>query len=279
MMIHIDSFSFTYAATTSPALEGINLDIPSGQFCGIVGPNGAGKSTLCFALSGFVPHFYKGIYDGEVIVGGKKIVETSLSQLAGEIGLVFQNPFNQISGARFTVREEVAFGLENLAVPREEMQERLEQVLEQTGLTDLADRSPYTLSGGQQQRLAIASMLVMRPKILVLDEPTSQLDPLGTKEVFEVLRELVKHGETTVILTEHKLERLASFVDRVIVLHDGQIIDDGTPRSVLTSHQIDKYGVPQTRYTRAARLANELGKVPQNRRLPVTLEQAVEFFQ
>lgn len=279
MMIHIDSFSFTYAATTSPALEGINLDIPSGQFCGIVGPNGAGKSTLCFALSGFVPHFYKGIYDGEVIVGGRKIAETALSQLAGEIGLVFQNPFNQISGARFTVREEVAFGLENLAVPREEMQERLEQVLEQTGLTDLADRSPYTLSGGQQQRLAIASMLVMRPKILVLDEPTSQLDPLGTKEVFEVLRELVKQGETTVILTEHKLERLASFVDRVIVLHDGQIIDDGTPRSVLTSHQIDEYGVPQTRYTRAARLANELGKVPQNRRLPVTLEQAVEFFQ
>lgn len=279
MMIHIDSFSFTYAATTSPALKGINLEIPAGQFCGIVGPNGAGKSTLCFVLSGFVPHFYKGMYDGQVIVGGRKIAETALSQLAGEVGLVFQNPFNQISGARFTVREEVAFGPENLAVPREEMRERLEQVLEQTGLTDLADRSPYTLSGGQQQRLAIASMLVMRPKILVLDEPTSQLDPLGTKEVFEVLRELVKQGETTVILTEHKLERLANFVDRVIVLHDGRIIDDGVPREVLTSKYIGEYGVPQTRYTRAARLASELGKAPRDRRLPVTLEQAVEYFQ
>jgi energy-coupling factor transporter ATP-binding protein EcfA2 len=278
-MIHIDSFSFTYATAISQALRGINLVIPAGQFCGIVGPNGAGKSTLCYALSGFVPHFYRGIYDGQVIVGGRKMTETALSQLAGEIGLVFQNPFNQISGARFTVREEVAFGLENLAVPREEMQERVAQVLEQTGLSDLADRSPYTLSGGQQQRLAIASMLVMRPKLLVLDEPTSQLDPLGTKEIFVVLHELVKQGETTVILTEHKLERLASSVDRVIVLHDGQIIDDGPPQKVLTSQHIGEYGVPQTRYTRAARLASELGKVPQDRRLPVTLEQAVEYFQ
>ncbi len=279
MMIHIESFSFTYSATITPALREINLDIPSGQFCGIVGPNGAGKSTLCYALSGFIPHFYKGNYDGQVIAGGREIAETALSQLAGEIGLVFQNPFNQISGARFTVREEVVFGLENLAVPRTEMHERLEQVLEQTGLSGLADRSPYTLSGGQQQRLAIASMLVMRPKILVLDEPTSQLDPLGTKEVFTVLRELAKQSDTTVVLTEHKLERLANFVDRVIVLHDGQIVDDGAPREVLTSQNIRVYGVGQTRYTRAAQLASDLGKVPPERKLPVTLQQAVEYFQ
>jgi energy-coupling factor transport system ATP-binding protein len=278
-VIRIQDFSYIYPGTLHPALQDINLQIPEGQFCGIVGANGAGKSTLCYALTGFIPHFYRGDIEGQVWVAGKDVGEMPLGELAGEIGLVFQNPFNQISGARFTVREEVAFGLENLAVPRDEMLERVDLALEQAGLAGYEDRSPFALSGGQQQRLAIASMFVMRPKVLVLDEPTSQLDPLGTKEIFTILRELAMLGDTTVVLTEHKLEWLATFADRAVVVHEGRIVADGSPQEVLTSSSIETYGVRQTRYTRAARMATERAEMPTERTLPVTLEQAVKFFQ
>jgi energy-coupling factor transport system ATP-binding protein len=278
-VIRIQDFSYTYPGTLHPALKEINLQSPIGQFCGIVGANGAGKSTLCYALTGFIPHFYHGDIEGHARVAGRDVAETPLGELAGEIGLVFQNPFNQISGARFTVREEVAFGLENLGVPRDEMLARVDLALEQAGLAGYEDRSPFALSGGQQQRLAIASMLVMQPKVLVLDEPTSQLDPVGTKEIFTILRELAMLGDTTVVLTEHKLEWLATFADRVVVVHEGRIVADGSPREVLTSPSIELYGIRQTRYTRAASMAVERAKMPSDRTLPVTLEQAVEFFQ
>jgi energy-coupling factor transport system ATP-binding protein len=279
MMIRVEFLTYTYPDRTAPALHEIDLQIPSGQFCGIIGPNGAGKSTLCYTLTGFIPHFYRGTCEGRVMVAGTDLSKTPLSALAGEVGLVFQNPFNQITGSRYTVREEIAFGLENLAVPREEMIARVEEALEQAGLTSLGDRSPYTLSGGQQQRLAIASIIVMRPKVLVLDEPTSQLDPIGTKEVFSTLHELVNRRDICVILTGHKLEWLASFADRIIVLHKGHIVDDGSPHDVLTTDLITELGVQPTRYTRAARIARERQETQIRRELPVTLEEAIRFFR
>jgi energy-coupling factor transporter ATP-binding protein EcfA2 len=203
-----------------------------------------------------------------------------VAELAGTVGLVFANPFNQITGARFTVREEIAFGLENLGVPREKMESRVADVMALAGLTGVADRSPYALSGGQQQRLAIASVLVMDPQILVLDEPTSQLDPVGTREVFSVLHDLAATDDITIVLASHKLEWVAVYADRVIVLDDGRVVADGPPADILASPDLPGHGVRPTRYTQAAVAAQAAGAVgPGKRPLPVTLEQAIEFFQ
>lgn len=276
-MIDLVGLTYTYPGAPRPALRDIDLHVPAGQFCAVVGPNLAGKSTLCYAIAGFIPGFYKGEVTGDIRVAGHDLVRTPLAQLAGQIGLVFANPFNQITGARFTVREELAFGLENLGVPREEMLQRIEEALQLTGLGELAERSPYALSGGQQQRLAIASVIVMRPQVLVLDEPTSQLDPVGTREVFETLDSLTKTG-TTVVLAEHKLEWIAVHADRLLVLQEGQIARDGPPRQVLAEGGLEPLGIAATRYTQAARAAVERGLRPADRPMPVTLDDAIGYF-
>lgn len=278
-MIRIRDLTYTYPVAETPALSDIHLEVPTGQFCALVGPNLAGKSTLCFAISGFVPHFYHGVLTGSVQVHGREVTTTPLAELAGDVGLVFANPFNQITGARFTVREEVAFGLENLGIPRDEMPARIDRVLELAGLQGMADRSPYALSGGQQQRVALASVIVMQPRVLVLDEPTSQLDPVGTREVFEALRALARAQGTTVILAEHKLEWVAVYADRAVLLDGGRIVNDGPPRAVLSDPTLSTFGLAPTRYTRAARLAVDRSLAPNDQPLPVTLEQATSFFR
>jgi energy-coupling factor transporter ATP-binding protein EcfA2 len=278
-MIQIKNFSYSYPGQDKTALNDITLDVPEGQFLGVVGTNSAGKSTLCYALSGFVPHFFHGSVEGELRVGKADILETSLGDLAGEVGLVFQNPFNQISGARFTVREEIAFGLENLGLPRKEIEQRLKETLEMIGLEDLADRSPFALSGGQQQRVAIASILAMQPRLLVLDEPTSQLDPLSTQEVFRILDKLSRRGGTTVVLVEHKLEWLAAFADRVVVLSKGEIAMDGDPKKILADPKLVKIGVGQTQYSQAALAAKKKNLISKSTPLPVTLQEAQRFFK
>jgi len=282
-MIRVGDLIYSYPTGSSPALRGVSLDVPEGQFVALVGANGAGKSTLCYALSGFVPHFYKGDISGSVMVAGRDVLNSTLGELAGDVGLVFSNPFNQITGACYTLRDEVAFGLENLGVPREEMIPRIEEAIDLAGLDGLEDRSPYALSGGQQQRLAIASIIVMRPRVLVLDEPTSQLDPVGSREVFELLDHLSRSGGTTVVLVEQKLEWIAVHADRVIALHEGQVVADGEPRSVLSSLETARLGAGNTRYTQAAR---QYSLQPQGRQqdprglggpMPVTLDQTVEY--
>ncbi len=196
------------------------------------------------------------------------------------MGLVFANPFNQITGARFTVREEIAFGLENLGVPREEMDARVADAMALAGLTSLADRSPFSLSGGQQQRLAIASVLVMDPQVLILDEPTSQLDPIGTREVFSVMHDLAAGDDLTIVLASHKLEWVAVFADRVIVWTRVELWPMVRPSMCWPPPDLPGHGVNPTRYTQAAVQAQAAGLVPKSKRpLPVTLEQAIEFFQ
>ncbi|MCX7851574.1 MAG: energy-coupling factor ABC transporter ATP-binding protein [Caldilineales bacterium] len=277
-VIAIEHLTYTYPATERPALRDLSLTIPAGQFCAVLGANGAGKSTLCYALAGFVPHFYRGRMEGRVMVAGHDIAATPPSALVGLVGLVFANPFNQITGACYTVREEVAFGLENLGVPPAEMEPRIAQALAVTGLTDLADRSPFALSGGQQQRLALAAVLAMQPQVLVLDEPTSQLDPAGTREVFAVLGALAARHHTTVVLVSQALEWVATYADRVIVLAEGRLVADGAPTDVLTRPEMETWGVGATRYTQAARRGQAQGLAPTDRPLPVTLPQAVAFW-
>ena len=278
-MITVSGLRYRYPETARPALDGIDLSIEAGELVGVVGANGAGKSTLCYALTGYIPHFFGGTMEGEVQVGGHDVRRTPVSDLAADVGLVFHNPFNQISGARYTVLEEVAFGLENLGVEPGAMRERSMHALRATGLDGLAERSPFTLSGGEQQRLAIAAVMAMQPRVLVLDEPTSQLDPAGTRAAFEVLRGLARSRETTIVLTEHKLGWLAAFVDRLLVLHAGRLVADGLPRRVLAEAVDQPWGVGATQFTRAVQAARQRRLVAEGTILPVTLDQALEVLR
>ena len=275
-IVKLKNVTYKYPLTEGPVLRNISLQMEEGEFVAVIGPNGAGKSTLCYTIAGFVPHFFKGELTGTVEVAGKESHNSTLSEWVLNVGLAFQNPFNQISGAKYTVFEELAFGLENIGVPREEMKRRVEEAMKLTGISDLADRSPYSLSGGQQQRVALTSILVMQPKILVLDEPTSQMDPIGTREVFGVIHSMAERG-MTVILVEHKVEWIAQFADRVIALKDGEILMDGKPAEVLTSPLLPENGFGISRYTSVARKAQEM-RLWNGKTLPVTLEEAVEGF-
>ncbi len=277
-MIQLRDVSYTCPEATTPALNGINLEIAAGAVCAVIGPNGAGKSSLCYTIAGFVPHHFRGELTGEVVVDGRRTVEHPLGVLVKHCGLVFHNPLNQISGARYTVREELASGLENLGMPRAHMQARIIAVLELLGIMALAERSPFDLSGGQQQRVALASILMMGPRVLLLDEPTSQLDPLGTKEVFAAIKALSQTG-VTVVLVEHKPELVAEFADRGIVLHDGQVQLDGPPRAVLADPRLSTLAVSVARYTALAQTARERGLWPAQELLPVTLDETVSGFE
>ncbi len=274
--INLQNVTYKYPLTKEPVLQNLSLQIQEGEFVSVIGPNGAGKSTLCYALAGFVPHFFKGEISGEIEVDGKLSSKSTLDTWVLNVGLAFQNPFNQISGAKYTVFEEIAFGLENIGVPRDEMKKRVEDAMSLTGISELADRSPYSLSGGQQQRVALTSILVMRPRLLVLDEPTSQMDPIGTREVFGVVRKMAEEG-MTVVMVEHKVEWIAEFADRVIALKEGQILMEGKPNEVLTSDLLTENGFGVSRYTSTAREAKKQG-LWKKQNLPVTLDEAVEGF-
>ncbi len=276
-IVSLNDVTYTYPVTDTPALKNFSLQIEAGEFVAIIGANGAGKSTLCYTIAGFVPHFYKGELTGTVHVAGKETQTSSLSEWVTNVGLVFQNPFNQMSGSKYTVYEELAFGLENLGVPRAEMKQRLERVIEMTNISSLTDRSPYALSGGQQQRVALASILVMEPAVLVLDEPTSQLDPIGSREVFQVIKQMSQEG-ITVVLAEHKIEWVAEFADRLVALADGELLTSGTPQAVLTDPRLPEHNIVVSNYTTTARAAQAQQLWPAERPLPITLDQAVAGF-
>ena len=276
-MIKLDGVHYSYPDAESEVLRGIDLTVDAGQVVGVVGASGVGKTTLAKVISGFIPHAEGGDLNGTVEVDGIKVPDTTLAEVVSRVGMVTQNPFNQISGAKFSVREEIAFGLENLGVPRDEMIERVAAVVKLLGIGELVDRSPYALSGGQQQLVAIASMMVMEPRVLVMDEPTSQLDPSGSRLVFDIMNSL-SEGGTAVIVFEHKLELLREHADVLHVLADGVIAASGTPREVLSDPRTDDWGVGATRFTRAARRAVEQKLLPKGTDLPVSLEDARGVF-
>ncbi|MDF2911129.1 MAG: cobalt transporter ATP-binding protein, partial [Sporolactobacillus laevolacticus] len=192
--IIVKNLKYKYPLTEAIALKGLTFQIERGEFIGIIGRNGAGKSTLCAALSGLVPHFFKGAYGGSILIDGINVKESKLSDIARKVGIVFQNPFTQMTGAKETVTEELAFGLENLGISKKEMVRRIDDALRLLEIEILRDKNPFELSGGQMQRVAIASILVMLPEVIVLDEPTSQLDPQGTEEVFKAIKRLSNQG-------------------------------------------------------------------------------------
>lgn len=239
--IVISELSVTYLGTEEPALHQVNLQVPAGTLCAVVGANGAGKSTLCAALRGFVPQLTKAEVSGSVRIGAHDPGRTPLGDLARDVGYAFQNPFTQMSGIAKTVRDELAFGLGNLGVAPQEIRSRVAQVAARAGLTQLLERDPLALSGGQQQRVALASVLVMEPQTLIIDEPTSQLDPASTDEVFTLIAAM--KGRHTIVLVEHKMEHIAAHADMVVVLDQGRIALQGTPQEVFADPRAEELGL------------------------------------
>lgn len=276
--IDIQNLSFRYAGTKQDALQDISLAIPKGQICAVLGRAGAGKSTLCALTSGFVPNFYDGKLSGTAHVMGQDVIARPIGELIRYVSLVGSNAFSQISGARYTVFEEIAFGLENLGIARDEMRERTEWALTAMKIDYLRDRSPYELSGGQQQRMVIAAALALRPPVIILDEPTAQLDPPTIHELAELLRELAAQ-RTTILFAEHRLEWTADLAQRVIVLDQGKLILDGEPRSILTDRLMRERQIGWPRPASMGERARAAGFWPNDQPLPVTLDQLVEGLQ
>ncbi len=273
-IVALHNVSFSYRLASRPALSNITLLAPAGQICGIVGRAGAGKSTLAAICAGFIPNFYPGKFSGQARIDGQDVVEKTVAELVSHVGLVGSNAFSQISGARFTVDEEIGFGLENLGLPREIIVERIEWALKAMQLEDLRDRSPYALSGGQQQRLVLAATLAMRPPVLVLDEPTAQLDPPTIAYLADLLRDLARQG-TTILFAEHRLEWTAELAERVLVLDAGHLVDDGPPETVLAKQALLDRTIGWPRPALIAARARAQGLWPATRPLPVTLDALV----
>jgi energy-coupling factor transporter ATP-binding protein EcfA2 len=256
-IIETSNLTYTYPGATKPSISCASLKIEQGEFTLITGPSGCGKTTLCRCFNGLIPHFYQGEMTGEIVVADKKTIEHPIYELAKDVGLVFQNPENQLFA--LSIEKDVAFGLENLGIPREEMRKKVDWALKLTGMYDLRERPPHELSGGQQQRVAIASVLAMQPKIIVLDEPTSFLDPLSAKSIFEVIHELNRNLGITVVLVEHRLDLTAKYTDHLIIMQDGKIMLDGDPHQVLQSEEARLVGVGIPKATRLYELLRSDG--------------------
>ncbi len=226
--IRVHNVSFTYATSTQPVLRAINLTIPEGEFVLIAGPSGCGKSTLALALAGLIPSRIAGTLKGSVYLGEKKISAMSVYEAAQNIGIVFQNPDEQL--VHLDVESEIAFGPENLALPRTEIERRVATALSYTNMQHMRTEEIFALSGGQKQRIAIAAMLAIQSQVLILDEPTSDLDPVGTQEVLNVLRTLNREHGWTIILVEHKIDEVVPWVDRVVLMDAGRVVVDAPPR-------------------------------------------------
>lgn len=250
--IVVESLKYKYPGTHALALDDISFEVDEGEVIGIVGKNGSGKTSLSLALTGLIPHFFGGAYGGRVLVDGLEVRHSSVTEISERVGYVFDNPFTQMTAAKYTVYEEVAFGLENLGLNREEIIRRVEWSLKLLDLEGVKDHHPFNLSGGQMQRVAIAGIIAMRPKILVFDEPTSQLDPEGTEEVFQVIQNLANEG-MTILIVSHKLEKIARFCNKIILLHQGKLVDFDRPQKVFSRDDLINYGIQPPIVTRVCR--------------------------
>jgi energy-coupling factor transporter ATPase len=240
-IIETKNLTYTYPGGTKPSINNISIKVEKGEFVLITGPSGCGKTTLCRCFNGLIPHFYQGELKGEITVAGMATITHETHAMAKSVGLVFQNPENQLFA--LSIEKDVAFGLENLGVPREEMRKKVEWALNLTGIYDLRERSPHEVSGGQQQRVAIAAVLAMQPEIIVLDEPTSFLDPLSAEKIFDVIHDLNKKLGITVVLVEHRLDLTAKYADHIIILDEGKVCFDGNPRVILSTEETRLIGV------------------------------------
>lgn len=256
-IIQTKNLTYTYPGGTKPAIKDVSLTVEKGDFVILTGPSGCGKTTLCRCFNGLIPHFYSGKLEGELTVGKLNVVDHQIYEMASHVGLVFQNPENQLFA--LSVEKDVAFGLENLGLPRAEIRKLVDWALQMTGIEELWERAPHELSGGQQQRVAIACVLAMQPEVMVLDEPTSFLDPLGAQKIFEVINELNRKLGITVILVEHRLDLASKYANHVVIMDEGTIVLDGKPREVFDSESARLIGVGIPRATRLWQMLKQNG--------------------
>jgi len=274
-IIEAKGLTYTYPGASKQSLQDVNLTIKKGEFAILTGPSGCGKTTLCRCFNGLIPHFYAGELKGSLKVADQNVKEHTIGEMAKRVGLVFQNPENQLFA--LSVEKDVAFGLENVGMPREEMRERVDWALKMTGIEDLRERAPHELSGGQQQRVAIASVLAMQPNIIVFDEPTSFLDPLGAQRIFEVISDLNRKLGITVILVEHRLDLAAKYAGHVIIMDEGRIALDGEPREIFNSEQAWLLGVGIPKAVRLWRLLEESGIALKG--VPISSDEATQHLK
>ena len=273
----IENVNYKYPLENKQVLKNINIEIKKGEFWAVIGKNGSGKTTFCNMLRRFVPDFYKGELTGKITLEDKELKDYSQKELVQKIGFVFQNPFTQISGVKDTVFEEIAYGLENLGLEKEEIISKVEKILKLLEIEKLRDRNPYDLSGGQKQRVALASIIAMDPDILVIDEPTSQLDPKGTEDIFKIINLMANEGKT-IILVEHKLELIAEYAQNILVLDEGEIILSGKAEEVLNNKILLEKEIGMTQYSILAYELEKAGKV-ELEEIPITKEKTVELLK
>jgi len=240
-IIETKNLTYTYPGAAKASIYDVSINVEKGEFVLITGPSGCGKTTLCRCFNGLVPHFYQGELKGEISVAGEDILKRHTYEMAKHVGLVFQNPENQLFA--LSVEKDVAFGLENLGFPREEIRKKVDWAMNQTGIYDLRERSPHEISGGQQQRVAIAAVLAMEPEVIVLDEPTSFLDPLSAQKIFDVIYDLNQEQGITVVLVEHRLDLTAKYTNHLIVMQEGKVRYEGNPREILATEETRLIGV------------------------------------
>ena len=273
-VIKVENLTVKYLGEENNALDGVSLEIEKGEFVALLGAHGAGKTTLCHSLNGLVPNMISADMYGAIEVLGEIPPKIPVRQLATKVGSIFDNPEFQMS--QLTVFEEVALGLQNLGVEKSTIEKNISESLKLVGLEGFEDRSPFEISGGQQQRLAMASALAMKPEILILDEPTSNLDPIGKEEVFSVTRKLNQEEGMTVIIAEHEVEVIADFADKVVLLDEGRINEIGTPQEIFPKF-VDNQENVGVRVPQVTEIASKKPELFES--IPVTLDEAERVYK
>lgn len=275
--VELHDVSFSYLRGSGTVLKNVDLTVKRGEFLGIMGPTGVGKTTLLYIMSGVIPHYLKGTLSGTVTVNGKKTTDMTMAELSRMVGMVMQDPESQIFN--LFVREELAWGLENRGLPKEEIIAKRDEVVKFFGIENIQNSVTYDLSGGQKQRVAIASVYCLGNEIFLLDEPTSELDPIGTTIVFDAVKKLASKQGITVVMVEHKSEQLAQFADRIALLRNGEIKVVAEPtrffaeKELLAEAGIDPPQVTELTYD----LINEGVRTPSNG-IPLTLDDAARVY-
>jgi len=271
-IIEVKDLGFKYAGTDFYAIRGVNLEIDEGEFVVLAGKSGCGKTTLLRCLNGLIPHFYEGEFEGRVLIDGVDTRECPPHILSQKAGMVFQNPDNQLFA--LSVEADIAFPLENLGLPREEIRDRVEWALKLLGIEELRKRSPFELSAGQKQKVAIASVLAMKPKILLLDEPTSSLDPVSAKNLIDAIIDLNRRHGLTILISEHRLTHLIPHADKLAIMDGGRIIYFDDPRRIL-KEDVLMYGISIPRVVEVAREMRRIGGCIPFRDIPLSVEEFI----
>ncbi|TFF84344.1 MAG: ABC transporter ATP-binding protein [Promethearchaeota archaeon] len=274
-LIKFNNFSFRYKGNIEYALNTLNLEIKDNSFILLAGETGSGKTSLIRCLNGLIPQFYAGYYKGSVEIAGKSTITTPISDLSTEVGIVFQNPENQL--VAMNVEHEIAFGMENLGISSNEIKKRIKEVVKLTEIQHLLERAPFEISGGEKQRVAIASVLVLDPKILILDEPTANLDPFFAKKIIMMLKKIQETKNISVIISEHRMDLLVPLVDRIILMESGKVVAFDDTNVVLNSEIFHNLNINKPKiYSLFKELENRNKRFS---KIPLSVEEALNLFR